>query len=453
MLKRLILIGGILLVLFILSPWGVWSIISRAALSRRLAAIRAAGEPVTLEELRALKYAPVPEADNGAADVLRACAIAQRISDKLHKGSVPVPMLGAIECPGVGEPIPQEMFAAMQLCLTDFDEMHRLLEQGLAKKCCRFDVQFSIFAAFSEHVSPLRLIVKVCSLQAVTLAEQGDASSAARAVANGIRLPSTMRDEPFFIAALTRLALQMIAVSIAEDWVGRCQPSAADLHRVQKAIGQALDPQSVRRSLIGERCYSIVALRVAGKGFLVPEPARKSWFGALLIRLVPSALADRDLCAAIDCMNGYIDRLRLPYPHSLIEAAKFDALADLDVPGYCLLTRLWMPPYRDSLPGFQREMANLETARVAMAVERYRLMRGGLPASLDALVPEFIEAVPADPFDAQPLRYKRAKDGFVVYSINRDLVDDGGRGSRANLHELDLGFRVRWPAETASDSR
>lgn len=47
----------------------------------------------------------------------------------------------------------------------------------------------------------------------------------------------------------------------------------------------------------------------------------------------------------------------------------------------------------------------IAVAEVGIAVERYRLESEGWPPSLDVLVPGYIQALPADPFDGQPLRY------------------------------------------------
>jgi hypothetical protein len=66
---------------------------------------------------------------------------------------------------------------------------------------------------------------------------------------------------------------------------------------------------------------------------------------------------------------------------------------------------------------------------VALAVERFRRVRGRLPESLTELAPEFIAAIPADPFDGAPLRYRRLVKGDLVYSIGADGHDDGGRES------------------------
>jgi hypothetical protein len=66
-------------------------------------------------------------------------------------------------------------------------------------------------------------------------------------------------------------------------------------------------------------------------------------------------------------------------------------------------------------------------ATTVLAVERLRIANEPLPKNLDQLKPKYIAAVPADPFDGAPLRYRRIEKGYLVYSIGRDLHDDGGR--------------------------
>jgi len=74
-----------------------------------------------------------------------------------------------------------------------------------------------------------------------------------------------------------------------------------------------------------------------------------------------------------------------------------------------------------------RNIAQLRTARVGLAIQRYRLATGNLPDTLDALVPTYIDAVPEDPFDGRTLRYEKLETGFVVYSVGEDRRDDGGK--------------------------
>ncbi|MBN1443872.1 MAG: hypothetical protein JXA90_14270 [Planctomycetes bacterium] len=62
--------------------------------------------------------------------------------------------------------------------------------------------------------------------------------------------------------------------------------------------------------------------------------------------------------------------------------------------------------------------------RTYPALRGYQQEHGALPEKLEDLVPAFLDAVPADPYDGQPLRYSRQKR--LVYSVGEDLVDDGG---------------------------
>jgi len=73
----------------------------------------------------------------------------------------------------------------------------------------------------------------------------------------------------------------------------------------------------------------------------------------------------------------------------------------------------------------------IETTRrvvvTAIALKRFQLRHGKLPETLNELAPEFLRAVPIDPFDGKPLRYRSNADGtYLLYSVGEDGKDDGG---------------------------
>jgi hypothetical protein len=80
-------------------------------------------------------------------------------------------------------------------------------------------------------------------------------------------------------------------------------------------------------------------------------------------------------------------------------------------------------------------------ARVAIALERYRLVQGNYPESLEALQPRYIELLPHDAIGGLPLKYHRTDNGqFVLYSIGWNGMDDVGEvdvGSYSN-NSIDL---------------
>jgi hypothetical protein len=65
-------------------------------------------------------------------------------------------------------------------------------------------------------------------------------------------------------------------------------------------------------------------------------------------------------------------------------------------------------------------------AKTAVAVTRYRLDHAALPSHLSDLVPDYLDAVPSDPFDGHPLRLAIKSDRWIIYSVGPDRVDDGG---------------------------
>jgi len=66
----------------------------------------------------------------------------------------------------------------------------------------------------------------------------------------------------------------------------------------------------------------------------------------------------------------------------------------------------------------------LSAARLLLACRAYEEATGHLPETLQALVPDYLPAVPRDPFDGQPFRYSTERR--IIYSVGEDLTDDGG---------------------------
>jgi hypothetical protein len=67
---------------------------------------------------------------------------------------------------------------------------------------------------------------------------------------------------------------------------------------------------------------------------------------------------------------------------------------------------------------------------IAIAIEIYYSEHNMYPDSLDALIPDPLEMLPMDPFrggKGTPFHYRREGDDYLLYSVGRDLLDDGGK--------------------------
>ena len=81
---------------------------------------------------------------------------------------------------------------------------------------------------------------------------------------------------------------------------------------------------------------------------------------------------------------------------------------------------------------------------------------GEKPASLDELVPRFLDATPIDPWDGKPLRYSAHTNGLLVlYSVGENGRDEGGDGSpqsKGSRPTYVNGRDLVWPrAATAAE--
>ncbi len=78
-----------------------------------------------------------------------------------------------------------------------------------------------------------------------------------------------------------------------------------------------------------------------------------------------------------------------------------------------------------------RLLAERRMAATALAMRMYELDRGERPESLDQLVPDYLPAVPDDPFfdGKRPISYAPYADKSVLYSVWLDGTDDGGKYS------------------------
>jgi hypothetical protein len=96
--------------------------------------------------------------------------------------------------------------------------------------------------------------------------------------------------------------------------------------------------------------------------------------------------------------------------------------------GVDLLTSIVAPAFNRVLEILARGEVNDACGQTAVAMTRYRLDHGTLPARLSELVPAYMDSIPIDPFDGKPLRLVIKNGDWIIYSVGPDGVDDGGVG-------------------------
>lgn len=123
---------------------------------------------------------------------------------------------------------------------------------------------------------------------------------------------------------------------------------------------------------------------------------------------------------------------------------------DMDVPeSPNWIVRNWLPP----AAGLEmRRLSTVSEGRatlLAAALLRHRASAGGLPATIAALNPTCLARIPLDPFTEASFKYRRQREGFIIYSCGPDLDDDGAEtratqpGSWAEPADGDLVYEIQ----------
>ena len=83
-----------------------------------------------------------------------------------------------------------------------------------------------------------------------------------------------------------------------------------------------------------------------------------------------------------------------------------------------------IPAIDGMLDRFALQGATHDLLAIQVALERYRQETGEFPSDLETLVPRYLDAIPLDRFDGQPLRYD--PEAGRIYSVGQDYQSQGG---------------------------
>lgn len=113
---------------------------------------------------------------------------------------------------------------------------------------------------------------------------------------------------------------------------------------------------------------------------------------------------------------------------------------------YGIFAKMLLPAFERSFEKAVQTQHHVELAKVAVALERFYLAHQSYPETLAALSPDWLPSPPMDPMPQEPWQYQRLETtGFLLYSVGRDGVDNGGvqpRKKDTNAKD-DLGWRIR----------
>jgi hypothetical protein len=399
-----------------------------------LDAIRRQGLPVTLAELNAW-YAPIPPAENTA--LIYSEAFTLPLFNNSSSGSV-APALDNATLPTRGHHFTPENKKDLTVFLEHNQEVLRLLYSVPASGRSRYPIDLNQgFNTPLPQLAKLRTAVQLLTAEAMLHADNGEAELANKALLAAGRAAESLSDEPLLISQLVRMACWSIVEVRLERVVNLIELSEEQLASIQTMLRLAEEQPAMYRAMVGEQAIGVAFFTTPkgqatffsnrrGPGGSAQTDRMKETLSLSLLKVLGIFQKDKSIFMQVMATN--VAGAKLPFPERIQRGKQADALVSALAGRLYLFSRIMLPPLSHAFPRDGDLAARLRVAQTALAVERFRhAHNGSLPASLDGLVPTYLEAVPQDPFDGQPLRFKPLSRGYVVYSIGSDEKDDGGK--------------------------
>jgi hypothetical protein len=305
----------------------------------------------------------------------------------------------------------------------------------------------------------LRECAFVLQLRSVAELSMNRTEEALEDIRLALRLADLLRPEPFFNSQKARI--QIVGATLQPVWEGLAAHRWSDsqLAALQSEFS-ALDFLADYATMVrGERafaCAKLDFLRRTHNASIVPESMSdgegnyspdhllgfyfhsfpSGWYYQNQLQVCRAYT--EEMMPLLDAKTRTVSERRLK--NKMSDGNPIDNMTDWGDFHYISMREwehpLWHP--YDILEGmviraaasgqYAYAQGSLDLARVACALERYRLWKGEYPASLDALAPRFMDRVPHDVINGQPLHYRLTDNRqFVLYSVGWKNKDDGGK--------------------------
>ncbi len=300
-------------------------------------------------------------------------------------------------------------------------EAHKLADLGEGRQRVNYAPDY--LSSTYADIQKFRAVANLLQFDAMLRDQEGDQAGAWRSSESILGTARAIGDEPGAISQLVRIAVDAIALGAFERSLAHGVLPDATLARTQALIEKEAKRPILFMMARGERAGihqlfsnlengnidfdKFLPSVAAGPGEDIPwwermnsgEYLRRSHYQYLQI-------ATEIVDTARQSHHEWRRRLR----------AVEEKLA-----GLTSLVKVLTRAVEKLGEAWLRMQSQLQCAAGALAAERFRLKEKRWPASLEELVKAgFLQEVPRDPYDGNPLRARRSNDGFVVYSVGTD---------------------------------
>ena len=271
------------------------------------------------------------------------------------------------------------------------------------------------FRAFGSGQSKLRQLARDKTIQSNARWMRGDGYGALQSGLDIVQLGHDVRRGGVLIGDLVGIAIGAIGRSATSDTIERINADQAK--SAARRLEKLLQTRWSLSDALTEEKYSTQASLL--ETFRTEPGWRKSFAGKLKLDSWRYYTISKQ--QIIDDIGADFDRriknARLSYAQKGAPPAEFNDP----------MMKFFQSDGERQRLSEARDLIGDRLLMMRLALRAYRLENGAYPPKLDALVPAYLSAVPADPFGGgEALRYQSDGKTYALWSIGPDGVDDGG---------------------------
>jgi hypothetical protein len=435
----------------LLAYFAFWRITLFHEINQRFAIIRKAGLPISGQELN-LWRPEIRDSENAALVLTQAFALLRTFPAKEQNKIV--------ESASLDRRMPWN--SEIHKTVAEYVEMNTnalaRTREAAQRPHARFDTDLSYGPDSNlSHLGKLKTLSVLTSLKAILDAEDDHTNEWVEDIGLELKVGSTLDEEPILLSYLVRNGIIRMAVKTTERCLNETNPGDTACNRLSKFFLNMEKTNVFPSALMGDRAMTIPVFRLSWaeiqrasktdeNGVVTAQPQRYS--GKVNPLLWLSGFFERDLNIYLQVMETNIHLATVPPPQSFAATNFVAILGKRRAARTYPMAGLMLPSLAKIFLNDAAVHAQMRLVNTALAIERFRILRGSSPTDLKQLVPQFLDSVPTDPFDGAPLRYRLLNPGYVIYSIGIDGHDDGGRETPAegkkssDQNSYDITFTV-----------
>jgi hypothetical protein len=321
------------------------------------------------------------------------------------------------------------------------------------------------------HLKEYKNIARILCWKACFSASGGNCLQGFENIITTYKLGKHIKTEPILIEQLVGIAIENLSAQNLRQILSKYNIDVLELRKLQDELSAITQNETFRMNFKAERMCGYDAIQrtftddVFGGhiylkefGKLMGEVSGANdiqeqvfWANLAIFHALFIQPGKKETLKASDEIYDCYDKLSVltPFEQRSMEANIHEKIQELANKNMFLAM---IYPGFDKIAGLAyRNKAEIQATTTIIAIIRCKQENGTYPDKLEQLLDKgLLKEIPLDPYSDKPLVYKKSENGFTLYSVGSDFVDNGGKmgvdkKGKPNLWDIDGSDAVFWP--------